>query len=519
MIFASLPFRVLALILLVALISGCALLPAKTTQVTEVTADEILPCVDCNVILISLDTLRADRMGIYGYERNTTPNLDKQSQKAIVFENHFANGYFTLPSHMSILTSTYPLTHKLNYIRTTQNDTVPILSPNIATLAQILKQNGYSTVWIGPLRDPHLDLQRGFERGFDAFFETAFTNKGGFSMSHVRRPVGSDGTSSSTKFFWFLHSYINHAPYVYKEPFNSRFTNSTYSGNLPSHDVPIKEKQFELLLNYYANNSEIVTAIINNLSMPPSSKSEVISSLRQGDHEKYMKLATENGTLHRFVMLPFRINMDYVYFQSIREGASPEDREQLADSYDNGVYYADALLKDLFDELEHRGIMNRTMIVITSDHGDELYEHGILDHNSFYDTIIHVPLIIIAPTMHTQMRVTHLTQSIDVSPTILSLLSIPSPSSFQGKNVVGMYPPTYSPPNEFVYGYSKESMYVRSLDWKYIIAKDGTESLFHLSADPLERNNLANDTRNETAAKKKLLKEVIQTWQLGQALS
>src|SRR3989338_7614321 len=149
---------------------------------------------------------------------------------------------------------------------------------------------------------------------------------------------------------------------------------------------------------------------------------------------------------------------------------------ELRNSYDNGVYLVDSLVEEFLQVLDEKNLSQKTIIIITADHGEELYEHQNFGHNVFYDTVVHVPLIIIHPGVHEQIRINSLAESVDIMPTILSFLQIPSPASLQGKDLTAIYKGEI-PKHSYVKGYALGNSYIRSPEWKYIKRRDGQEEL------------------------------------------
>ena len=469
---------------------------------------EIPPCPDCNVILISLDTLRADSMGLYGYERNTTPNLDRRAEKAIVFDRMFANAYFTLPSHMSIFTSLYPPTHGVNYPVARGNDVLSVLSGSHPTLPEILKNYEYRTVWIGSLIDPNLNLNRGFGRGFDVFYLPLFS-PGSWVKKENLSLIASQETGQ--KFFWFVHGYINHVPYIYTEPFNSHFSSMDYQGSLIRNRSLMTEKIFYELRNYYTENKSGTEERIDKLSIPRQSKDALIASLEKSDVAGYLNFISSNTSYYWGVNTAFSINENDVYYSTMRGGMSEEDISELRNSYDNGVYLVDSLVEEFLQVLDEKNLSQKTIIIITADHGEELYEHQNFDHSVFYDTVVHVPLIIIHPGVHEQIRINSLAESVDIMPTILSFLQIPSPASLQGKDLTAIYKGEI-PKHSYVKGYALGNSYIRSPEWKYIKRRDGQEEFYDLESDPDEMHNLINESGWKVEKAKAGLKEEFTRW-------
>jgi len=176
-------------------------------------------CKDCNVVMISIDTLRADHTGFMRYFRNTTPNLDKLAKESVVFENAFSQAPSTTPSHASIFTSLYPSQHG------TFNNNYQVPS-KFVTLAEIMKSNGYNTVaFVG---DAAVSASFGFHRGFEIYNEHSLL----FSET-VPKAIKWIESNKKKRFFLFLHGYEPHEPYGNSE-FSDLFTETIYSGQFTS---------------------------------------------------------------------------------------------------------------------------------------------------------------------------------------------------------------------------------------------------------------------------------------------
>jgi arylsulfatase A-like enzyme len=455
---------------------------------------EIPECKNWNVILISLDTLRADRLGHYGYKRATSPNIDRFAKECMVFKNAFSNAYHTLPSHMSIFTSLYPPTHKINLVKEAP------LAPNLMTLAQILKNNGYHTAWAGPLDDISLDLERGFERGIDNFYPPLFTDQNRFRSEEFSDIL----ENTKGKFFIFLHSYINHAPYFYPGKFNDHFSDVRYSGKLPRNHRTLVRIDFMEMRNDYRSDPEKFSKDLAH--MPSELKAELIEILESADLEKFRHIFYKLNN-----NLPRKYRNQFIFYDAIAKNTSKEDILALSNKYDNGVYYADYLFGSFINELKQRGLWDKTIIVVTADHGEELFEHKGFDHANFYEHTIHVPLMIKIPRMTEKVEITKLEESIDIVPMILGFLRIEKPSYMQGKNIL-----LNTQKNDYVYGFSFGDMYVRSKKWKYMVHLNGAEELYYLPADPGEKNNLINSRSIIVKKYKTELRDELAKWKIRQ---
>jgi len=290
-----------------------------------------------NIVFITLDTTRADRMGFLGNTQGLTPNLDLIARQGVVFERAYSQAPLTPVSHATIFTGTYPQFHTV----TDFGHPLPSLLPDVP---EILQKAGYHTAaFIGSLiLDPHAGMAPGFDRGF-GFFDAGFRPKtdpdedrystverrGGDVVSHA---INWLGKNPKTPFFMWVHLYDPHAPYDPPAPYDKRFK----------------------------------------------------------------------------------------------------------DHYDGEIAYADASLGKLFTYLRERGLYENTIIVMMSDHGESLGAHGESMHGIFlYDETIRVPLIMKLPNeLLAKKRVTTRVRLVDVAPTILSMLSLPLPPTFQGESLV-----------------------------------------------------------------------------------
>ncbi|HYM75830.1 MAG TPA: sulfatase-like hydrolase/transferase [Candidatus Dormibacteraeota bacterium] len=290
-----------------------------------------------NIVFITVDTTRADRMGFLGNKQGLTPNLDLVARQGIVFERAYSQAPLTPVSHATIFTGTYPQFHTV----TDFGHPLPALLPY---MPDILQKAGYHTAaFIGSLiLDPHQSMAPGFDRGF-GYFDAGFRPKNDPDEDRyttVERRAGDVVGHAITwltrnpraPFFVWVHLYDPHAPYDPPAPYDKRFK----------------------------------------------------------------------------------------------------------DPYDGEIAYADASLGKLFTYLREKGLYDHTIIVMMSDHGESLGAHGESMHGIFlYDETIHVPLIFKLPAeLLANRRVSTRVRLVDVAPTLLSMLSLPLPPTFQGESLV-----------------------------------------------------------------------------------
>jgi arylsulfatase A-like enzyme len=315
-----------------------------------------LPAVGCggggdsrtNLILISIDTLRADHLGAYGYERQTSPVLDRLADESVLFESVISQAPWTLPAHVTMLSSLYPSTHKA----TLDDTTIDASIPNLATL---LNASGYATAAF--IDHVFVSSLYGFDRGFDRFDE----NGGGVAAIRLRAS-GWLREQPREPFFLFLHLFDVHCPYV-----------------------------------------------------PPVGYRELFRS----ESSQQFDLAGKCGNPH---------------FNSMDLG--PGQIAHLIDQYDGGIAHLDANLGMFFADLESIGITDRTVLMVTSDHGEEFLEHGQIGHErTVHDEVMRVPWIVRIPGTG-PIRIPQTVRLLDLAPTALDLLDVPIPEGFQGRTLV-----------------------------------------------------------------------------------
>jgi choline-sulfatase len=401
---------------------------------------------NANVILISIDTLRWDHVGCYGYTRNTTPNIDAFAGKNILFENCYIHEPNTCSSHMSMLTGLYPYTHGVEITTS--------LSPSVMTLTEVLKQNGFTT--LGFVRDcGQLFPKCGFARGFDVYLEKRYNAEiqNNVIAKHLEK-------AKDKKLFLFLHYYDVHSdfrklPYDSPPPYNNMFY-PDYKGDFTGGDEDSFASRYLLKINRH-NAFDI----------------------------------NKNNSLDLI-----RLKQD--------------DLKYITALYDGGVAYTDKCLGDMFAMLKQFGLYDNSLIILTSDHGEEFQEHGFMLHDNpyYYEELVRIPMIIKLPGTDTKGKVVNgLVESIDFMPSILDMLNVKDTPVTQGTSFMKLIDNSETQPKDFVFGYSvipeKRGCraFIRDRRWKLIcknMQKKNLFKMFDLSKDPLEKTDLMDNT-NEVA--------------------
>ncbi len=410
------------------------------------------PRLPTDVILIVADTLRPDHLGAYGHPAGTSPNLDRLAADSVIFENVYAPVPSTLPSHVSLITGLYPDTHRVVGAKDGP------LSPEIATLAEKLKGLGYTN--FGAISSIWLEERFGFGRGFDDYrvIEDDLTaapmvNAAAFEL--IDRLAQTPGK----RFFLFLHYYDPHSDFY-------RFG--------------------ENRLPYYADEP-FLKRFGRDLSALDAAQDELKSYATD-----YL-VAVDDKKLK----------------------VSPEVREALVSLYDAGIAYFDQQLGKVIERLKKDGLYDESLIIFTSDHGEEFREHGEFLHNQPYEESIRVPLLVKFPQGENRgKRVKSPVELIDIYPAVLDYLGLSPDEYVQGISFLPLieYGKTRTKP-VFARQKSPDRARVYSLKkgrYKLVYDfSDGRAELYNLKADPGEKTDIA-EKEPELAAylEKKLIKTV-----------
>jgi len=349
-----------------------------------------------NVLLISIDTCRADYLGCYGHAGGITPNIDAVAGEAVVFDNAYSPVPLTLPAHASLFTGKLPPAHG---VRANIDDR---LAASEVTLSEVLREHGLVTGAV--VSTLILGSQFGLDQGFDTYEDVA-----GAGDPSAQRPAAETtrlavdwlGTHGRDPFFLFVHYYDPHAPYNPPEPFAGRWAQDRYAGE---------------------------------------------------------------------------------------------------------IAYVDHAIGELLAELKALGQYDSTLIVITSDHGEMLGEHGEETHGYFvYQSAVRVPLVVKPAGGGGSRRIARLAGLVDVAPTVLAQLNIETPPDVAGEDLSGWL--TGARPD----GDTRDPIYCESMTptvyganpllgvvterFKYI---DTTRpELYDIVADPTESHDLIDTERND----------------------
>lgn len=376
-----------------------------------------------NIILINIDSLRADHMSLYGYGKNTTPFLDSFLKKGVVFNNAITPSILTFQTDAAIFSGLYPSQNNVQQWETPIN-------PSLDLLPKVLGFYGYKS---GAFVSPSLYEKFGWSTQFNYFKKNPDLK----NINESKKYVASWMKDTKVPFFVFWHIYDVHSPFVdvSKEFYTKNYT-GPFSNSKDSH--------------WYAES------------------------------------------------------------QSKDEISKQDDIDFLVASYDSGIKYVDTQLKEFFESIQDEPWYSNSIFIISSEHGEDLEEHGFIFHRDVYDVNTRVPLVVVAPKLSAQ-KVNEAVSSLDIFPTIIDLIGGTVPVNIEGSSLLPLS--NGSSLNRDIYTERSpfDEFSIRSKNWKYILRdpkiKEKTyfpfilrmitnepkytgDELYDLSVDPNEQNNL-----------------------------
>jgi len=394
------------------------------------------PALPPSLVLVTVDTLRADHLGLYGYGRDTSPRLDAFAREARVFTRCYSQSATTGASHATIFTSLPPTRHGVFANR----HRFPVQLPS---LMSALRARGYDTA--GFVSSVTLNRKTGLDRAFD-HFDDAVTTREVTRRARGERPAADTlaaaadylaGRSRARPSFVWIHLIDPHGPYQAPED--------------PDRYV--------------------------------------------ADRGPAAPLLRIGGADWVFGEIPA-----YQALEGRRDPAFYVAR------YDAEIHYADAHLGAFFDRLRALGLLDRSVVALTADHGETLDDPGhkrYFAHGAItYEEVVRVPLVVREPGGGTRLRAVAADRPValvDLAPTLLDLLGQPVPSAFEGRDLLHT-PPVEDEPLFSLGAFGSDRLEkeigtqfsVRRGPWRYVVnTRDGAEELFDHRTDPAEQRNVA----------------------------
>jgi arylsulfatase A-like enzyme len=441
-----------------------------------------------NVLILLLDTARAQNFSGYGYERPTSPHIDAIATEGVLYEQAIAPGCWSLPSQVSLLSGMFPVKHAAHELHLTY--TQPYL-----LLPEVLRAAGYRTLGISP--NSWMSDEFGVTRGFDAYLKL-------WQYRHTMPAADFEAAGLTSSLTRTLQQFYSR--HVFPRRNRARHVNQHLRTLLATTPEPffLYAIYWDMHLPYYPRRRHATRWLPPDVSRPQAR----------------------------------RVNRNHLHYFAGKTPMADEDFAILRACYDGALATLDEEIGALVDYLRQRGMLDHTLVIITSDHGENLGEHGLMSHAySLHDTLIRVPLIIRYPESFAPgQRVSHQVQLTDLFPTILDVLQIDAPQVRQELQGVSLLAPepegmeerlAYAemlaphpsmqtvnrraglPEDRPIPAYDRALRCLRTPESKIIWASDGQHALYDLRHDP-------HETSNRFADNPKLATELLETLQAWQ---
>lgn len=409
-----------------------------------------------NVLLFTVDTLRADHLSSFGHFRDTSPRIDALASEGLLFERAITTSATTLPAHLSIMTGLYP--HQHGYVANIGAIKGAFeSSPGRRTAAELFQSAGYATAAF--VSGATVKTRTGLQTGFDVFDEPEeISRRGAVTTAHALAWLQEHLESDPDRpFFLWVHYWDPHEPNDPQEPWASLFrTDSALEALIDSRRVrpEVLQERFE--------PSEIARLFFPEL------------------------------------------------FQAIcirREEAEvpPIDRDDVRrvyNHYDGDIRYTDDQVGRVLDTLDMLGLRDETVVALVADHGQALGQHDWLEHGSIEDSNLHVPMVVRFPgaLVPQPARVGRVVSVVDLLPTIIARLDLPRASAFLDQaSGADLLSSRFDRPYAFSHRTERARKtwesgreFALTFDrWKYYHLEEGEDQLFDLEADPGELVDVA----------------------------
>jgi choline-sulfatase len=430
-----------------------------------------------NILWIVWDTVRADRLSLYGYAKKTTPFLESFSREALVFDNALSSASSTLPSHASLFTGLLPSEHGTH-------ERQPILPGDLRTIAESLADRSYqSFFWAA---NPFLG--KSFARGFDREEHPWDPDQREAAAAMVRRKTRGRLPPGMPPGSWLLKAAGELA-----EERVVRFLEQRH-----------RDRPWLVFLNYMEAHRPW---------LPPKKYRNRMLSPEQVEASYQLDLSWERTWSFVFGL----------------EELAAEELQIMSGLYDASLLELDSMLESLLTRLQQQGLLDQTLVIITADHGELLGEHHLLDHQfSLYAAVTHVPLILWGPELVGAGRNADPVMSLDLFPTILELagvdlqtdsgLAVSLLRSRATRQRLAEYP-AFDPdafrqvqgrhPGFQPQAWMRRLRALHHEGYKLIEGEDGRHELYHWRRDPAELQDLWGEQPDLARAMQQRLEETV----------
>lgn len=441
-----------------------------------------------NVIFIIIDALRARNLGCYGYDKATSPNIDWLAKNGIMFKNCFSCTNATDSSLTSIFSGKFPHSHGIyrHGTHVTRKEVKILNNTKTVFLPEVLRSNGYKTLGLGYHGRWH-------KRGYSYYLRDEIGERTRIQKHVERLP---ESVKSKLRSLYHLYNYE-----IKKEDYHKTREVTNKALRLINQH---KNTKFFLFIHYLSTHLPY---------RPPKKYSKNFQREKGQKLEEVVK-ELKNAPWGCNLEDWFRkiVNVDYV--------------EEVIANYDGEIAFVDEQIGRIKERLEELSIIDDTLFVITSDHGESLTEHGIyFDHHGLYDVSLHVPLIFWHPELSSK-KASEMIQHVDIFPTLLDFLKISKEEYKRDIDGINLLDNVENKDGrDFVFAiesYAQEKAAIRIHRYKFIYSIDsegycrycnkvhgGEKELYDLKKDPEETENIIN----EMPELAKNLEEILLKWE------
>jgi len=414
-----------------------------------------------NLIVIMVDSLRADHLGCYGNTWVKTPALDALAAESVLFEHAYTEGPITLPARLSLFTGRYTFPFR---------GWEPLEESDL-TICEILSRAGYTNIIVGD-SGPLWDRDGNYAARFDV-------------ITHLRRSkpewyVPGRDREIDEEVRWYKEL-ENRSPDIVKSELNevrhaAYFIGKTkWNPDVHSHAQRVIETAIKLLEKHSRPDKLFFWL-------------DCFDPHEPWDPPPPYDTMYDKGYKGRKMINPPPGSSDYL---------TPDELEHVRSLYAGAVSNTDEWIGRFIDYLRSSGLLDQSLLVLISDHGEPLGEHGKMRkvRGAIYSPLLRIPFLVRHPAgEHAGTRVSALVQTPDFLPTVLGLLRVAPPVDIHGKYLWSLADGSKPSVRPFAYcGYYQGDIHIRDHDWSYIRSPDGSrEELYDLNADPVEQHNLAH---------------------------
>lgn len=451
-----------------------------------------------NIILILIDALRPINLGCYGYNKNISPNIDKLAKDSIIFKNAFTTINTTDPSLTSIFTGNFPSSHGITShgVKVKKIQVEKFFKLKEKYLQEILKDYNYKTLAFD-------FLDRWHKIGFDKYFQKYMPENESkiFSKLRFNKILEYCPPFINKLKLWLRKRLKRVSNFVREDPFYCYKGDENYT-NIALREIKNNKKKnspFFIFIHYWAVHLPYIPPLyclknvnISDYKNEPNS-SQIYNALKgEWNEVKYFKKALKST-------------------------------QELLANYDACINFVDHEIGKILELLKQEDLYDKSIIIITADHGESLIEHNIFfDHHGLYDVTIKIPLIIKFPH-YSHKEINGFVQSIDIFPTLIDYLKIPTSLPMNGRSMINLIENNKNI-RDVIFTeeyYTEKKKSIRTKRVKYIFSEseidaickycgiihgDSIEELYDLEKDPAENKNIVKEKTEIAKLLRKLLK-------------